>query len=374
MPAGFWYNTGTKGESQISKGESLMKKLFALLIAAVMLLGVAAALADGYEIALVTDVGNIDDHSFNQAAWEGVKAYAEENGKTYAYYRPSEDSTQARVEQIKAAVEKGAKIIVLPGYLFEEAVTQMQFEFPDVIFIALDTSPTAGDGSPAPNTYSIVYKEEQAGYFAGYAIVKDGYTKLGFLGGMAVPAVIRYGYGFVQGAEAAATEMGITVEMKYWYCDSFAPSDSIKTKMDSWYADGTEVVFSCGGGIYLSALAAADAAGGTVIGVDVDQSYESDLIITSAMKGLKASVILSLGKIYDNGGALPEDMAGAVASLGAAEDAAGLPTDEHAWRFDEFTVEEYETVFNAVKDGTIEISAAIDAAPAVKSVNVDYQN
>ncbi len=353
-----------------------MKKLFALLLAAAMLLGCAAlALADDtYEVALVTDVGNIDDHSFNQAAWEGVKAYAEENGKTYAYYRPSEDSTQARVEQIKAAIEKGAKIIVLPGYLFEEAVTMMQGEYPEVIFIALDTAPTAGEGSPAPNTYSILYKEEQAGYFAGYAIVKDGYTKLGFLGGMAVPAVIRYGYGFVQGAEAAAKEMGVQVDLKYWYCDSFAPSDSIKTKMDSWYADGTEVVFSCGGGIYLSALAAADAAGGLVIGVDVDQSYESDLIITSAMKGLKASVILALSKIYDNGGALPEDMAGAVASLGAAEDAAGLPTDEHAWRFATFTVDEYNAVLEGVKSGEIAVSDAIDAAPAVEAITVDYQN
>ena len=351
-----------------------MKKLFALLLAAVMLLGIVSALADDYEIALVTDVGNIDDHSFNQAAWEGVQAYGDASGKTYAYYRPSEDSTQARIEQMKAAIEKGAKVVVLPGYLFEEAVTQLQTQYPEVIFIALDTSPTAGEGSPAPNTYSILYKEEQAGYFAGYAIVKDGYTKLGFLGGMAVPAVVRYGYGFVQGAEAAAKELDKEVDIKYWYCDSFAPSDDIKTKMDSWYADGTEVVFSCGGGIYLSALAAADAAGGLVIGVDVDQSYESDLIITSAMKGLKASVVLALTKIYDNGGALPEDMAGAVASLGAADDAAGLPTDEHAWRFDTFTVEEYNAVFEAVKSGEIEISDAIDAPPAVEKCTVDYQN
>lgn len=351
-----------------------MKKIFALLLAAVMLMGCAAALADGYEIALVTDVGNIDDHSFNQAAWEGVQSYAEANGKTYAYYRPSEDSTEARIEQIKAAIEKGAKIIVLPGYLFEEAVTKMQAEYPDVIFISLDTSPTPGEGSPAANTYSILYKEEQAGYFAGYAIVKDGYTKLGFLGGMAVPAVVRYGYGFVQGAEAAAKELDKAVEIKYWYCDSFAPSDDIKTKMDSWYADGTEVVFSCGGGIYLSALAAADAAGALVIGVDTDQSYESDLIITSAMKGLKASVVLALTKIYDNGGQLPEDMAGAIANLGAESDAAGLPTDEHAWRFDSFTVEEYNTVFEAVKNGEIEISNAIDTAPAVEKAVVDYQN
>ncbi len=350
-----------------------MKKFLALFLVLMMMVPAALA-ADTYEIALVTDVGNIDDHSFNQASWEGVMAYAEDNGKTYAYYRPSEDSTEARVEQIKAAVEKGAKVIVLPGYLFEEAVTKMQFEYPDVIFISLDTSPTAGEGSPAANTYSILYKEEQAGYFAGYAIVKDGYTKLGFLGGMAVPAVIRYGYGFVQGAEAAAKEIGADVEMKYWYCDSFAPSDDIKTKMDSWYADGTEVVFSCGGGIYLSALAAAEAVDGVVIGVDTDQSYDSDLIITSALKGLKASVVYALTQIYGNDGTLPADMAGQVANLGAENDATGLPTDEHAWRFETFTVEEYEALFAAVKSGELVVSNAIDAAPAVEKIAVDYQN
>ncbi len=352
-----------------------MKKFLALLLALCLMLPCVAALADDtYEVALVTDVGNIDDHSFNQAAWEGVVAYAEANSKTYAYYRPSEDSTEARVEQIRAAVEKGAKVIILPGYLFEEAVTKVQHDFPEVAFIALDTAPTAGEGSPAANTYSILYKEEQAGYFAGYAIVKDGYTKLGFLGGMAVPAVIRYGYGFVQGAEAAAKELDADVSIKYWYCDSFNPSDDIKTKMDSWYADGTEVVFSCGGGIYLSALAAAEAAEGLVIGVDKDQSYESDLIITSAMKDLKASVVMALTKFYDNGGKLSEDMAGAVVSLGVESDAAGLPTDEHAWRFETFTVDEYNAVFEKVKNGELVVSNATDAAPAVEKITVDYQN
>jgi len=137
--------------------------------------------------------------------------------------------------------------------------------------------------------HNILYREEQAGYLAGYAAVMDGYTKLGFLGGMAVPAVVRYGYGYVQGADAAAQKLGLapgSVEIKYWYSGVFAPNDDIKTKMSGWYTEGTEVVFACGGGIYLSATAAADAAGGKVIGVDVDQSAESPTIITSAMKDL----------------------------------------------------------------------------------------
>lgn len=347
-----------------------MKKFLALFLALMMIVPAFAVAEDAYEIALVTDVGNIDDHSFNQASWEGVVEYAEANGKTYNYYRPSEDSEEARIEQIRAAIEKGAKIIVLPGYLFESAATQMQKEYPETIFVVLDTNPT----DPTPNTYSIYYQEEQAGYFAGYAVVKEGFTKLGFLGGLDVPAVIRYGYGFVQGAEAAAKEMGVKVEMKYWYCGGFAPTDDIKTKMDSWYADGTEAIFACGGGIYLSAVSAAEAVEGTVVGVDVDQSYDSDLIITSALKGLKASVVYALTQIYNNGGKLPEDMAGAVATLGAADGAVGLPTDEHAWRFDTFTVEEYEKLFELVKNGDIVVSNAIDAAPVTENVTVDYQN
>ena len=349
-----------------------MKKFLALFLALVLVLPCVAALAeDTYEIALVTDVGNIDDKSFNQGCWEGVVEFAEAHDKTYAYYRPSEDSDEARIESIKAAVDKGASIIVLPGYLFENAVSQMQTVYPDVTFIVVDTNPQ----NPAPNTYSIYYQEEQAGYFAGYAIVKEGYTKLGFLGGIDVPAVIRYGFGFVQGADAAAKEMDVDVEIKYWYSGSFAPTDDIKNKMDSWYADGTEVVFSCGGGIYLSALAAADAADAVVIGVDTDQSYESDRIITSALKNLKGSVVYALTNIYEKGeGKLPADMAGVVDTLGANTDAVGLPTDEHAWRFDNFTVEEFNAVFEQVKSGEVTVSNAIDAAPAVEKVTVDYQN
>ena len=97
-----------------------MKKLLsALLVVAMLLMGVAAFAEDTFEIALVTDVGNIDDQSFNQSAWEGVVEFAEANGYTKAYYRPSEDSTTARMESIKTAVEKGAKVIVCPVYLFE---------------------------------------------------------------------------------------------------------------------------------------------------------------------------------------------------------------------------------------------------------------
>ena len=368
-----------------------MKKAIAILLAIGMVLAFAACAkpaaddpgtvvdpnAGTYEIALVTDVGNIDDESFNQGSWEGVKAFAEENGKTFNYYRPSEDSTEARVETIKTAIDKGAKVVVCPGYLFEEAIYELQGQFPEVQFLLIDGEPHTPDYSvynTDPNTHCILYKEEQAGYFAGYAAVKDGYTKLGFLGGMSVPAVIRYGYGFVQGANDAAKELGNTadIEIKYWYSGVFLPSDDIKTKMSGWYTEGTEIVFACGGSIYTSAVAAATEAGTKVIGVDVDQAGVSDLIVTSAMKELKTSVILSLTDLYANGGTWPESYAGKTANLGAAEACVGLPTAEASWRFNTFTVEEYEALFTMVKSGTITISNAIDVEPTV-DIAVDYQ-
>lgn len=333
-----------------------------------------------YELALITDVGNIDDKSFNEGAWNGVKQYAEDNGVSYAYYRPSEDSTAARVETIGTAIDKGAKVVVCPGYLFEEAIYEVQDKYTDVQFLLLDGEPHTADYSTyktSANVHCILYKEEQAGYLAGYAAVMDGYTKLGFLGGMAVPAVIRYGYGFVQGAEAAAKEMGLKagdVQIKYWYSGVFAPSDDIKNKMAGWYTDGTQVVFSCGGGIYLSAVGAAEAANTKVIGVDVDQANQSQTIITSAMKGLTESVVLSLTAIYDNGGTWPADYAGKTATLGAAEECVGLPTAADSWRLTKFTVDQYTAVFNKLADGSVVVSNDTKAQPTVSLVTVDYQS
>ena len=354
-----------------------MKKLLsALLVVAMLLMGVAAFAEDTFEIALVTDVGNIDDQSFNQSAWEGVVEFAEANGYTKAYYRPSEDSTTARMESIKTAVEKGAKVIVCPGYLFEEAIYNVQDEYPEVNFLLLDGEPHNADYSDyktGSNVHNILYQEEQAGYLAGYAAVKDGYTKLGFLGGMAVPAVIRYGYGFVQGADAAAAEMNEQIEIKYWYSGSFDESDDIKVKMSGWYSEGTEVVFSCGGGIYLSATKAAEEAGAKVIGVDVDQYYVSDTVITSAMKELKHSVVLALTDLYANDCVWPEAYAGTTATLGAADNCVGLPTADTSWRLNTFTVEEYEQLFEAIKSGEIVVSNDTTEAPAVTNSTVDYQ-
>ena len=338
-----------------------------------------AASGSKTDVAFVTDVGNIDDQSFNQYTWQGVQDFCAANGLNANYYRPTEDSDAARLEQMDNAVNDGAKAIVVAGYLFGTSVAEAQAKYPDVQFLALDVATTdlSADGSvaPAANTALITYKEEQAGYLAGYAAVTDGYKELGFLGGMAVPAVIRYGYGFVQGAEAAAQELGVTdVNIKYWYSGGFAATDEVKNKMDGWYSEGTEVVFACGGPVCQSCDAAAQANGGKIIGVDVDQSGQFDTVITSAMKALANSVNVALTDAMNNDWKFSEAYSAKQTVLGAAEDCVGLPMETS--KFTNFTQEQYDALYTAIVDGTLVVDDSFDAEvhPATSNVTVDYQS
>ncbi len=306
----------------------------------------------GYELALVTDLGTIDDKSFNQGAWEGLKKYADENGKTYKYYQPQEGTTDSYVETIGLAIEGGAKLVVCPGFLFEEPIYNVQDQYPEVKFILLDGTPHNNDYSDfktAANVMPILFQEDQAGYLAGYAAVKDGYTKLGFMGGMAVPAVVRFGYGFVQGAEAAALELGITgIDVKYHYTGSFDATPEAKAMAASWYESGTEVIFACGGAVGNSVMAAAEEKGTKVIGVDVDQSSESTSVITSAMKMLSVSVYDGVSAFY--AGTFP---GGETSTFTAANDGVGLPMATS--KFNKFTQAEYDAVLAKLKANEITI-------------------
>ena len=337
-----------------------------------------AASGSKTDVAFVTDVGNIDDQSFNQYTWQGVQDFCAANGLNANYYRPTEDSDAARLEQMDNAVNDGAKAIVVAGYLFGTSVAEAQAKYPDVQFLALDVAATdlSADGSvaPAANTALITYKEEQAGYLAGYAAVTDGYKELGFLGGMAVPAVIRYGYGFVQGAEAAAQELGVTdVNIKYWYSGGFAATDEVKNKMDGWYSEGTEVVFACGGPVCQSCDAAAQANGGKMIGVDVDQSGQFDTVITSAMKALANSVNVALTDAMNNDWKFSEAYSAKQTVLGAAEDCVGLPMETS--KFTNFTQEQYDALYTAIVDGTLVVDDSFDqnVTPAVSAITVSYE-
>lgn len=308
--------------------------------------------SSGSELALVTDLGTIDDKSFNQGAWEGMKKYAEENGISYKYYQPQEGTTDSYLETIGLAIEGGAKLVVCPGYLFEEPVFMAQDQYPDVHFILLDGEPHSGDYAEYrtnENVMPILFKEDEPGFLAGYAAVKEGYTKLGFLGGMAVPAVIRFGYGFAEGADFAAKEMGIDgIEIMYNYTGAFAATPEAQSMAASWYQNGTEVIFGCGGAVGNSVMAAAEEKGAKFIGVDVDQSYESETVITSAMKMLSTSVYDGVKAFY--GGSFP---GGKTSIFSASNDGVGLPMETS--KFTTFTQEDYDAVYSQLKEGKIEL-------------------
>lgn len=308
-----------------------------------LVLSLTPVLADGtYEVAMITDIGTIDDKSFNQGTWEGIKAYCEANGKTYNYYQPTAQSTEIYLDFIEQAIKAGAKVIVTPGFLFEEPIFVAQDMYPDVTFMLIDGNPHNADYSEfrtEKNTVGIVYAEEEAGFLAGYAAVKDGYTKLGFMGGMAVPAVVRYGYGFVEGAEAAAKELGKKdLVCNYHYTGGFAATPEAQALAASWYADGIEVIFACGGAVGNSVMAAAEAANGKVIGVDVDQSSQSKTVITSSTKGLAASVQQILAAYY--GGKFP---GGEAIVMDATKDGVALPMATS--QFKTFTQADYDAVY-----------------------------
>ena len=405
-----------------------MKKFFALLLSLAMVLAlVACGQKDPtpdtpdtpddpqtkveYKVAMITDYGDITDQSFNQTTYEACKAFAEDNSIEFSYFRPAGDNTADRVAMIEKAVDEGFNVIVMPGYAFGGAIVEAAPEFPDVKFIALDVAAgdlletavaKAGetyDHTPEnwdlnkyvdmSNVYCAVYQEELCGYMAGYAAVKLGYKNLGFLGGMAVPAVVRYGYGFVQGVDAAAADLGLTdVKVNYIYGGQFFGDADITAVMDTWYQGGTEVVFACGGGIYTSAVDAAKKVGAKVIGVDVDQAgviakYAGvdGMTVTSAMKGLYPATYDTLTDVIVNGNW--DKYVGKIATLGLVSGTdpeanyVQIPMGDGTQWSDSFTQDDYKAMVKDMFDGKITVSnntsSDVSAADFATVITVDDQ-
>ena len=389
----------------------MKKKLMSLLLVAAMAVSMltgcgssdAGSADEGYSVAMITDYGDITDQSFNQTTYEACKAFCEENEVDFKYFKPAADSTADRVASVELAIDEGYNVIVMPGYAFGGTLVEVSEEYPDVKFIALDVAAgdilEAGvtakgeeyDYNPAnwnvedycymDNVYCAIYQEELSGYMAGYAAVKLGYENLGFLGGMAVPAVIRFGYGFVQGADAAAAETGATVEIKYAYGNQFYGDTDITAAMDTWYSNGTEVVFACGGGIFSSAAEAAVKVNGKVIGVDTDQAatidgkYGAGLTVTSAMKGLYPTTYDTLKAVIVDG--KWDEYAGNIATLGLISGTdpelnyVQLPMETTQWS-DGFTTDDYKALVAKMFDGSVKVSNDISADPVVE--NITFEN
>jgi basic membrane protein A and related proteins len=357
-----------------------MKKFLLIVLTLAVIFAFAACAADEptnpddeaegeggtYELAMITDAGTIDDKSFNYGALQGLKQYAEENGITYKYYQPAEVSDAAYLDSIALAIEGGAQLIVCPGYLFEPAVYEAQYLYPDIKFIILDGEPHTADYATfaiEDNVNAIYFAEQEAGFLAGYAAVKEGFTKLGFMGGMAVPAVVRYGYGYIAGAQYAAEELGITgIEIMYHYTGDFKATPETQTLAGSWYNAGTEVIFGCGGAVGNSVMAAAEPVGAYVIGVDLDQSGESPTVITSALKNLTPAVYMSVKAYYDG-----EFHGGVIDRLSAVNDAVGLPMATS--KFTTFTQEDYDAIYSKLLAGEIAIPVDTDFTSAAELAN-----
>ena len=370
-----------------------MKKLFTvLLVLAVAFTAFAQSSAEQAKtedvaVAMITDYGDITDLSFNQTTYEACKAFSEANSLKFKYYKPAGDNTADRIAMIEQAVGEGYNVIVMPGFAFAEAIAQAAPLYKDVKFVGIDVSEydlvVSAGLNDLSNVYCIVYKEEIAGYLAGYAAVKLGYTRLGFCGGMAVPAVIRYGSGFVQGADAAAAELGVSVDVQFAYANQFFGDADITAAMDTMYASGAQVVFACGGGVYTSVCEAAAKVRKKAIGVDVDQqpifdsTYGYPLTVTSAMKGLYASTYDTLQTILDGKW---DTIVGQIANLGLVSatdmDAnyVGIPTGKGTAWSSSFTLEDYKKVVADIFNGKIVVNDdSSNAEPKAKTVKVSYR-
>ena len=339
-----------------------MKNFLKLIILSIILI-ISLSCKDtkknsGYELALITDIGTIDDKSFTQGSWEGLKKYAEEKGITYKYYKPAGKDTDSKIDSIYLAISSGAKLIVTPGYLFEPAIYKVQDTHPEINFVLLDGTPQDGtytDFRIEKNVYAVLYAEEEAGFLAGYGVVKEGYTNLGVMGGMAEPSVIRFGYGFVQGADYAAKELGVkNIKIDYTYIGGYEPTPEVQTKASSWFIKGVQVIFAPAGGAGNSVMSAAEQNKGYVIGVDVDQSVESPTVITSAMKMIGESVYNAIDEFYK--GNFP---GGKIAVLDAKVHGIGLPMETS--KFKNFTKEDYDNIYKKLVDGSVKILKDTDA-------------
>lgn len=353
----------------------------------------------GYMVAMITDYGDITDQSFNQTTYEACKDFCGKFSIPFKYYKPTGDSTEARVASVNTAIAEGYNIIVMPGFAFAGTVDAVADKNKDVKFVALDVAlgdllaahfpnydynpanPAWAEYKLPSNVTTFVYQEELSGYMAGYAAVQEGYKKLGFLGGMAVPAVIRFGYGFVQGANDAAVELQIAdqVSVEYVYGGQFYGDADITAVMDTWYGTkGVEVVFACGGGIYTSACEAATKSGisGKVIGVDSDQSYainkyKAGLCVTSAMKGLAPTVRTVLANTIAGNWSV---YSGVINNMGLISNDptvnyVQLPLD--TWSMTNFTKDEYKTLVNKLYEGTITVSNSTSDKPQT-TISVVY--
>lgn len=319
-------------------------------------------------VALVTDGDSDRNAILNRAALKGMQSYADAVGVSFTRYGAYDTTHDSCKSILLTAIQNDAELVICVGTPFEQAVGELQDEYENVCFLLLGGVPRDSAGEAldiSANVHCISWREQEAGYLAGYMAVLEGYRRFGFIGGERVPCVERYGQGFLSGIDDAARSRRVSgrVSVKYWYADTFSPDERIEEVSGEWYEEGTEIIFACGGRVYESVLSAAGNRQGMLIVSDADLSDDSQLFLTSALKGVDSAMIRALDEFIAGGRSWPEELSGKTASCGAREGCAALPVGDRAWRFGKATMEEYLQVLSRLRAGEIQISTGEDTLP-----------
>jgi basic membrane protein A len=324
---------------------------------------------DGVKVGMVTDSGTITDKSFNQGTWEGILKATDEFGIAEKYLQPTGETTDDYLNEIANLVDSEHGLIVTPGFKFEEAIFLAQDQYPDTKFVLIDGSPHSGDYSEfrqEANVVSVFFAEQEAGFLAGVAAALESETgKIGFIGGMEIPPVQRFGWGFTAGIAYANANYGTDAQViDYIYQGTFSEVDAGTQIAASMYDKGVDVIHAAAGGVGVGAITEAKTrrtAGENVwiVGVDVDQYadgiYEDDksVILTSAMKRIDVAAYDYIEDFLRD-----EFPGGQTISLTAKEAGVGLPAENP--NLTEDTIAKTDEVLAGLKDGSIVAPATVE--------------
>jgi len=310
-----------------------MKKIIGIVAAALALALIAscgAGGAGGFKVGLVTDVGGIDDKSFNQGTWEGIKKFAEENkmkvGKQVKFLQSTAEADY--VPNLSTFADEGMSLIIAPGFLFEKSITDVSAKFPKVNFLIID-SVVAGK----PNVASAVFAEHEGSYLVGVAVglkaKADGKNKDGFLGGMQFPLIQKFEAGFVQGVKAVYPECQIMIDYAGAF-DKPAVGQAIAQKQ---FNAGAYVIFhaagATGNGMIKEAKERA-AKGEAVWAVGVDKDQYADGVYADGKSAVLTSMVKRVDVASHDVSAMAKEgkfPGGQVIVFNLANKGVGLPAD-----------------------------------------------
>ncbi len=300
-----------------------------------------------YAIAFVTDGGSIHDGGRNQSVWEGVKGYAFQSGKSYKSYQTYGGNAARdddRYDAMKEAIRGGAELVVCAGPEQELALRRIAQEYPEVRFMFLEGVPVKDlQGNTISNILPIAFREEQIGYLVGYAAVQDGVSKLGFLGDETIKSRLC-GYGFLQGVDAAAGEMGNTATVCYHTEKKAQDTPELRDMLKGWYADDTELIFTSGQAMDAAAAAVAEDSPEKYVSSEIQQEDSAYRVCVN--RELREAAWKVCEAFYSDDGASINGMI-----LGVEKDALGLVTEP--WNLEHFSVEAYQELLRQMKDGEV---------------------